>query len=235
MSGTPQLPLGFGTPPHHRIASFVNSGNEDAIAAIEAVARGESAGWLFLAGPEGSGKTHLLVGACHVASSEGSQYIPLLRLGKGATDALIALSPRPLVAVDDVDAIAGDLHAEVALFDAYNRVHDAGGRMLFAARHRPGQLRLVLPDLVSRLSACTQLAIAPLGDEDRRRVFGLRAIERGLEMEPAVVDFLFRRHARDLGALLVLLDRIDRESLAEQRRITVPFLRRIVGLPARGD
>lgn len=48
-----------------------------------------------------------------------------------------------------------------------------------------------------------------------------------------MVEFLFRRHARDLGALLALLDRIDRESLAEQRRITVPFVRRIVGLPPR--
>jgi DnaA-homolog protein len=233
MSGTPQLPLGFGAPPHHRFASFVAGEDADAFAAITAAARAESTAWLFLAGPEGSGKTHLLVAACHEAASRGAQYLPLGHLGDGATDALIAMVPRSLVAVDDVDAVAGKLHAEVALFDAYNRVRDAGGQMLFAARHRPGLLRLVLPDLVSRLSACTQLKIASLGDEDRRRVFGLRAIERGLEIEPEVVDFLFRRHARDLGALLALLDRIDRESLAEQRRVTVPFLRRIVGLPAR--
>jgi DnaA family protein len=86
---------------------------------------------------------------------------------------------------------------------------------------------------VSRLSACTQLKVAPLGEDDRRRVFNQRAIERGLKIEPEVVEFLFRRHTRDLGALLALLDRIDRESLAAQRRITVPFVRRIVGLPAR--
>jgi DnaA family protein len=204
-----------------------------ALEAVTAVARGESDAWLFVAGPEGSGKTHLLVGACHEVAARRAQYLPLARLGEAAEDALIATAPGLLVAVDDVDAIAGRLGAEIALFDAYNRVRDAGGQMLFAARHRPGQLSLVLPDLVSRLAACTQLQQAPLGEEDRRRVFGLRAIERGLELEPGVVEFLFRRHARDLGALLALLDRIDRESLAEQRRITVPFLRRIVGLPPR--
>lgn len=233
MSGTPQLPLGFSAPPHHRLAAFVPGEDATTFEAISAVARAESGAWLFVAGPEGSGKTHLLVGACHEAAARGAQYLPMARLGEGAEDALIAVAPGPLVAVDDVDAIAGRLGAEIALFDAYNRVRDAGGQMLFAARHRPGQLSLVLPDLVSRLSACTQLQQAPLGEEDRRRVFGLRAIERGLELEPGVVEFLFRRHARDLGALLALLDRIDRESLAEQRRITVPFLRRIVGLPAR--
>jgi DnaA family protein len=233
MTGNPQLPLGFSAPPHHRLAAFVAGDDATALDAVTAVARGESPGWLFIAGPEGSGKTHLLVGACHEAAASGAQYLPLSRLGAGAEDALIAVAPRPLVAVDDVDAIAGHLGAEIALFDAYNRVRDAGGRMLFAARHRPGLLNLVLPDLVSRLSACTQLQVAPLGDDDRRRVFGLRAIERGLEIEPEVVEFLFRRHARDLGALLALLDRIDRESLAAQRRITVPFVRRIVGLPSR--
>jgi DnaA family protein len=233
MSGSPQLPLGFVAPPHHRLAAFVAGDNAAVLEAVAAQARGESEAWLFLAGPEGSGKSHLLVGACHEAAGTGAQYVPLGRLGAGAEAALIALAPCSVVAVDDVDAIAGRLGAEIALFDAYNRVRDAGGRMLFAARHRPGLLNLALPDLVSRLSACTQLAIVPLGDEDRRRVFGLRAIERGLEIEPEVVEFLFRRHARDLGGLLALLDRIDRESLAAQRRITVPFVRRIVGLPAR--
>ena len=61
-----------------------------------------------------------------------------------------------------------------------------------------------------------------------------RAARRGFELDDAVLDFLFRRYPRDLGAMLELLDRLDRESLAAQRRITVPFLRRIMGLPSRG-
>lgn len=232
MSGSTQLPLGFAAPPHHRLATFVTGADATALDAVANLASGTSAAWLFLSGPSGSGKTHLLVGACHAAQATGAQYLPLARLGAGVEDALIALPPAPLVAVDDVETVAGHLDAEIALFDAYNRVRDAGGRMLFAARHRPGLLKLVLPDLVSRLSACTQLTVTPLGDEDRRRVFQRRALERGLRIEPDVIDFLFRRHARDLGALLALLERIDRESLAEQRRITVPFLRRIIGLPS---
>ena len=39
------------------------------------------------------------------------------------------------------------------------------------------------------------------------------------------LDYLLRRVDRDLGSLTALLDRLDRASLAAQRRVTVPFLR----------
>ena len=44
-----------------------------------------------------------------------------------------------------------------------------------------------------------------------------------------MLDWLFRRVGRDLGTLTSLLDRLDRASLAAQRRITVPFLRAQLG------
>ena len=57
-----------------------------------------------------------------------------------------------------------------------------------------------------------------------------RAQTRGLELDDAVLDWLFRRVDRDLGTLTALLDRLDRASLAAQRRITVPFLRQTLGV-----
>jgi DnaA family protein len=43
-----------------------------------------------------------------------------------------------------------------------------------------------------------------------------------------VLDFLFRRYPRDLGALLDLLDRLDRETLARKRRLTVQLVRDVI-------
>ena len=97
----------------------------------------------------------------------------------------------------------------------------------------PGHLPLELPDLASRLASCTRFALKPLGDAERRDVLKARAAQRGFELDDAVLEFLFRRYPRDLGALLELLERLDHESLAQQRRVTVPFLRRIMGLPSR--
>ena len=87
------------------------------------------------------------------------------------------------------------------------------------------QLGLGLPDLRSRLGACQQALLKPLDDAERRDVLRKQAAERGIELDDTVLDWLFNRYARDLGALLDLLDRLDQASLAAQRRITVPFLR----------
>lgn len=231
---TPQLPLGLRFPPHQRLDGFLGEGNATAREAVRALATGTGAPWVFLSGPEGSGKTHLLIAACHAAGERRALYLPLAALGADAAEAaLIGIEDADLVCVDDVHAIGGHRGAEVALFDAWNRCRAAGTAMLFAARHPPAQLALVLPDLASRLSACTRLALRPLDEAERRDVLRERARARGFEVDDSVLDFLFRRHARDLGTLLALLDRVDRESLAAQRRITVPFLRRVMGLPSR--
>jgi len=89
-------------------------------------------------------------------------------------------------------------------------------------------LPFVLPDLVSRLEQCTRLALEPLDEAGRREVLRQRAARRGLELDETVLDYLFRRVGRDLSTLTALLDRLDRESLAAQRRITVPFLRGVL-------
>jgi DnaA family protein len=92
----------------------------------------------------------------------------------------------------------------------------------------PEALGLALPDLRSRLEQCVRLPLEPLDDAGRREVLLRRARRRGLELEEAVLDYLFRRVGRDLVGLTALLDRLDRESLVAQRRITIPFLRQFL-------
>ena len=114
------------------------------------------------------------------------------------------------------------------MFDLYNRARADGGGLLIAASAPLAQLPLVLPDLRSRLGACTQLALKPLDDGERRAALKTHAAARGLALDDNVLDWLFARYPRDLGALLDLLDRLDQASLAAQRRITIPFLRELL-------
>jgi DnaA family protein len=81
---------------------------------------------------------------------------------------------------------------------------------------------------VSRLGACTQIALKPLAEAERRALLRSRAAARGIEFDDAVLDWLFAREKRDLASLLGVLDRIDAASLAAQRRVTVPFLRKLL-------
>lgn len=232
-----QLPLGLRFPAHQCFEGYEPGGNAAEVAAFRHAIDAAAAPWVFLAGPEGSGKTHLLIAACQQAASERStRYLPLARLGESAEAALMATQDGfELLCIDELDALAGHRGAEIALFDLYNRARARSATLVFAARQPPSRLPLVLPDLRSRLSACTQLALRPLSDEARRAVLKTRAAQRGFTLDDSVVEFLFRRFPRDTGALIELLDRLDRESLAAQRRITVPFLRRVMGLPSRRD
>ena len=143
-------------------------------------------------------------------------------------EALDALEGNDVLALDGLEAIAGNREDEVALFDFHNRARSAGLNVLYSAREIPDALGLCLPDLRSRLSPCARLLLPTMEDATRAALLLDRAQRRGLVLEEAASDWLLTRTDRDLSRLLLLLDRLDRESLAAQRRITVPFLKQVL-------
>ncbi|WP_372014773.1 DnaA regulatory inactivator Hda [Pseudoxanthomonas sp. 10H] len=229
-AATPQLPLSLRYPPDQRLDSFVGA-PEGALAQLRALATAPGADWLYVEGGPGTGKTHLGLAVCAEAEQAGRRaaYLPLRAAAGRLAEALDALESADLVALDGLDAIAGGRGDEVALFDFHNRARAAGRGVLYLAPAGPAALPLVLPDLRSRLGQCTRVVLRALDDEGRRDVLRDRARRRGLVLEEAAIDWLLTRTGRDIAQLAVLLERIDRESLAAQRRVTAPFLRRILG------
>jgi DnaA family protein len=225
-----QLPLALRFPPDQRLDTFV-AAPAGAIAQLRALAAQPGADWCYLAGPPGTGKTHLALGACAQAEGAGRRaaYLPLRTAAGRVREALEALDGSDFVALDDMDAIAGDRAGEVALFDFHNRMRAAGASLLYAACVGPDALALALPDLRSRLAQCTRLTLPMLDDAGRREVLRTRAQRRGLAVDDAALDWLLRRVGRDLGGLTRLFDRLDRAALAAQRRLSVPFLRETLG------
>ncbi len=230
--GTRQLPLALRYPPDQRFETCVGIVPE-ALAQLRALAAGDdgSGTGVYLAGPAGTGKTHLSLATCAAAEAAGRRaaYLPLQAAAGRMRDALDALERATVVALDGVDAIAGNRDDEVALFDFHNRARTAGVSLLYAGRAAPDGLALALPDLRSRLSQCARIVLTPLDDDGRREVLRERARRRGLSVDPAALEWLMRRVGRDLGGLARLFDRLDKASLAAQRKLTVPFLREVLG------
>ncbi len=231
---SPQLPLALKFPPDQRLASY--AGREDLRELIALVAAGERSDWLYIAGAPGSGKTHLLLAACAHAQALGRRatFLPLAALAGRLDAALGGHEETDLVCLDGLDAIAGHRDDEVALFHFHNRARAGQARLIYSASAMPAALPFVVPDLVSRLEQSTRLVLEPLDEAGRRDVLRQRAVRRGLELEEPVLDYLFRHVGRDLATLTGLLDRLDRESLAAQRRITVPFLRGVLDVGKSG-
>ncbi|MGG6461803.1 DnaA regulatory inactivator Hda [Solilutibacter silvestris] len=218
-----QLPLALATRADRRFDNFVG-------AAAQVLADGIDEGrraWL-LTGPAGVGKTHLLM-AAHAASGGESAYLALPQVAGSLADVAPMFERHRLLALDGLEAIVGHRDDEVALFDLHNRVLDGGGRLLYAARSTPEQLEFALPDLRSRLGQATRLPLPALDEAQRLGLLRARAQQRGLVLDDASAEWLMRRCDRDLGSLMDVLDELDRASLAAQRRLTVPFLREVLG------
>ena len=156
---------------------------------------------VFLSGPSGVGKTHLLLATCAACDAAGRRaaYLPLGAAAGRLREALEALEGNDLLALDGLETIAGNRDDEVALFDAHNRARAAGITLVYAARENPDALALGLPDLRSRLSQCTRITLEPLDDNGRREVLRQRAQRRGLVLEEAALEWLLRRVDRDLA------------------------------------
>lgn len=224
---TPQLALRLRSDADQRLETFIAP--EEILEPLRRLAAGEP-GWIHLAGPPGSGKTHLALGTVQAAMAQGlaAQYVPLPRFQGRAAAGLAGLEQMALVVLDDLDAFLGARADEVALFDFHNRARDAGTALLYLARRSPAELDGILPDLRSRLAQCVQLRLPQADDLLRQRILQRRAQTRGWLLEDAAIGYLLRRVGRDMGALTALLDRLDQASLAAQRRVTVPFIRALL-------
>lgn len=227
-----QYALDLRWPPHQRLDAFWPGPNAAVWQGMAAVATGGDP-WVYLHGAAGTGKSHLLIGACRAAIEAGqpARYIALTELPAPRAAVFATLAAEGLLAIDGLEAIAGDRAAETALFDGYNRARAAGARMAFAAKAAPAELGIGLPDLVSRLAMCTQYTLHPLDDAGRRMMLRLLAGRLGLRLDDEVLDWWFARQPRDPASLVALLQRLDRATLAAQRRVTIPFLRDLLSEP----
>ncbi len=130
-----------------------------------------------------------------------------------------------LLAIDDADAVAGDLVWERPLFTILNAFLGQTGGLLLAAAAPAARCGFGLADLASRGAGAVTYRLAPLGDAHRAAALKLHAAARGLELEDAAAEFLLKRVARDMRVLTEWLARLDRASLSARRRLTIPFIR----------
>jgi len=224
-----QLPLPVQLRPEADFAAFVAGPNVEAVAAVTAWSLGEGERFLYLFGTAGSGKTHLLQAACRQGTRIACSaiYLPL-GYGELTPTALDNLELWELVALDDIQAIAGDGTWEQGLCDLYNRLRESGRRLLISARTPVAALPLTLPDLRSRLGWGPGYRLLPLPENDCERLLREAAEHRGLALGAAAVDYIMRRCPREPGYLLGLLEEIDRESLRRKCRPTRWLIRRVL-------
>jgi chromosomal replication initiation ATPase DnaA len=209
-----QLPLEL---PHRaemgREAFLAGAANEAAIALIDRWPDWPERGAL-VTGPEGSGKSHLVE---IWRAKTGGAVVAAANLRPGDADRLIASGA---VAVEDLHAGEVDEHA---LFHLLNLAVEQKAAVLLTSRDRARALAVQLADLASRLRAVQPVELFAPDDDLLRRVLIKLFADRQLTVEPAVIDYVVLRMERSLQAANAIVERLDREALAEGRAVTRQF------------
>ena len=226
---SPQIPLQLEPRRPDRFEDFVTGPNESALAAVKHLLD-EPGSSLFLAGPEGSGKSHLLNALCHAAREDGlaAFYIALKRLPEEAAASLEGLQVLDLVCVDDLDSVAGNPVWENALFACFNEVRAAQGRLLVSSSLPLASLELGLPDLASRLAWGVRQHLRLPDDDGKLEILQQRARTLRIELPEDVQNYLLKHSKRDMSSLLLALERLKDAAFVGKRKITVPLAREIL-------
>lgn len=183
---------------------------------------------VFLWGETGTGKTHLLEAVCRLVHEKGARvaFVPLAAQ-EGISPAMLDdLDQLSVVCLDDLECVAGKDDWEQALFGLWERLRATGGWWVAAAARAPAGLGVRLPDLATRLAAGLVYQVRPLSDTDKSAALRRRAQARGLDLGDDVARYLLTRFPRNQGQLFGLFERMDRAALVNQRRLTIPFVRK---------
>lgn len=216
-----QLPLAVQLRETASFESFHAGPNAEALQALRTADAN-----LLLYGPPAAGKTHLLQASARGVS--GAAYLPLSEFTDYGAEALAGYAAVNLLCLDDLEAVSQQRDWCLALLRLLDALRTRGARYLIAAGAPPERLDLAVPDLRTRLKACAVYGLRPLDDEDRRQLLQIRAAARGLELGDEVSHWLLTRLNRDTGSLLAALDELDRAALSAKRRLTLPFVQRVL-------
>jgi DnaA-homolog protein len=218
-----QLPLAIGAigaEPEQSFDNFLPGTNGLAVAHLLGLSTGAAP--VYLWGPAGSGKTHLLRALAQRLAQQGAR-----------AGGFSAADPTPWVfdeawaaiVIDTCDGLDAD--QQQAAFALFVEAATHGTAVIAAGRVPPVDL-LLREDLRTRLGWGHVFGLRPLSESGTRSALRLEADRRGVFLSDEVMDYLLTRFERDLKHLMGLLDRLDEFSLAHQRAITVPMLKQML-------
>lgn len=235
-----QLPLALSLAPQPGFDNYAAGANQQLLQALRDIAaRAQqppalSPVPLYLWGPAGGGKTHLLRALQRqMLGAAGSEPLPATPEAAALVAYLDAATPQPwpwsaqwrVLLLDQCEQL--DAAAQQAAFALFVEAAGSGTQIVAAGRLPPVDLPL-REDLKTRLGWGLVHSLQPLSEDDTRALLAAQARARGLVLPQEIIGYMLTRLPREPGFLLRLLDALDAYALAHGRALTLPLLRELL-------
>ena len=207
--------------------NFISDRAELIRTSLKSLVLGEGEAQIGLWGAAASGKTHLLNASAELARRKNVllQIYDASQLLQCDASAFEGFANCDVLAIDNLDVIAGHPEWEVCFYQVINRCRDGDYRFLFSMTHKPDDLVTSLDDFRSRLQWGLMLHLPTSSDIEIREILRRRAHLNGIELSDEVISYLMTHHARNLSAQMEILRHLDGASLSQQRKVTIPLVK----------
>lgn len=216
-----QIPFSFPKFDFNKFDFFhSNIVNRETIALIDNLFRfNDKDNRIYLWGPSAVGKTHILIATVKKFLNQNKEVIDLSLIDDNDT---FNLGTIDLFFLDDIEVADHKIHNN--LFNIFNMSENENATILITGNLPPNQMSLRL-DLRTRLSQCLVLNLKELEDEEKKDVLLKRSYFMGINMKLEIIDYLVKNYNRNMHELIKLIEKIDKESIIQKKRITIPFIK----------
>ena len=223
-----QIPLDVSLSEYMTFETFYLGPNKSVVDSL----RDEKNQLIWLAGLEGFGKTHLLHAFLNSHEHENKKvlYLPMSESQDFTPDILDNLAQYDLVAIDDIENIIGDMTWEEQLLKFYEDSYSTRNKILITANDTPKGLNFLLPDLSSRFNLALIERLRPMNEEEMIKAILIHSKARGFDLPEDSAKYLINRVPRDVSVLVDMIKLLDYESLSMQRKLTIPFIKTVLGI-----
>ena len=223
-----QLPLDIQLDGTARLDNFYPGSNQQIWQKLKNLSQSAD-DFIFIWGGKNVGKSHLAQAICREYSEKDltAAYFPLDNKAL-APEVLEGLEFADLVCLDSLQSVLDESDWQQSLFNLFNNLKNKHRQFIIFAEDSPKNISLQLADLQSRFNSMEIYKLEALTDQQRIGFVILNAEHRGLEISAEVAQFILARSSRDVNDLINIVELLDAQSIALQRKVTIPFVKKVL-------